>query len=1258
MADTIDLGLKVIDSAELRKLEDTTVAVADIGKKVQDVAKKSKKLGTQLSQEYKAFHKASLDEIKDWKKISKLSTKVFKDSAVDTKHQTKSIRHLGDEIAVLTDKTRILGDIQKRMGAEDISTTQKRLQAYGKWGAEINKAMGEARAAGKDEAEALEKIQKNLEATTKTAKESLNLLKEEAFGKDSVAAVEAIETIKTEAEKARADLKKSFLEYGGKKAGADIAEGIKDGIGAIGAKDVQGFAKGILKGLGAGGKGLGAHMQRWGAKKAADPDAGGKMKMLAGMTGKMGGAIGAIAKMGPALMATVGVVAAIVKTIMDADSAAKEFNKDLLSTGSTSEFLAGAGRDANAGFLELQDTVRSIQTAAFDFGENKAWGINKKTHSEYLGALQAEGVSLKHIDTDAKTAGKSAGNFSAEMVHVGVAYSRNFGVSLSEIGALQGEMFREMGASAGSVRDQFAMMGQAASDSGIAANKFFGIVRGMSADMSLFNLRMEDVVGTMKLLSKSMNTKNAESFMKTLTGFYKEMDLSGRIKATILRGEGATKGSLQKDSDVNIKAISSQVADKLGGGDKMANEVTEAIKGSPKQLSDFIAKNQVKLAQEGNRGLVDAMYDAQNMQGKLTHGGLIDIASALKDASPITVMEQINGIAMKMTGKKLDALHNVDLLAATNLIGMSDQQLDQAKKAQRGIDSVKTNLVATLKDSSIEQSQEQKDMLKKMGVTGKTQADIAKVEGMSNRDIWTSMTDAEKKNFKPAKTAAEQAEEFAKKQESLTQSLADKLDILADYLLNLVYRGLMLILDVMPGADDERVQARMQMDVMKSGNKQLRDALDQSGGNVGKFKGSAIMDTDIGKRTASILMNTGTEIEKLRNKQSDLIKVSEDGSKSNEERAAAEKERAQLDKDIDAKQEAYAGLVGAVQKDIGKYSASDQADKLFEAMGQAGVSGTKDRPGRLGDAMGAVKSGASWQDALEKSGFNAYEIGKIMGKALWALSPEQIASVLGEQAKGVPTEAASPQAQASATLDAPGTGGAAATAPAVVSASPTAPGTGSGGGKPAAVVVPDAQKQNKNIEQALVGVDGSVLDMEDTIYKTLTGKDPHGVRLGKPLPGWSEDGIEKPVLKAMQQALFEFFLYSGDEAKVKDVLEAMGKDSKDITKGSDAVAWEMKQLKEGQTPKAIGAGADPHADGGYVTDTSGPLAKIIRPAPGEAFASIGRGESILPSGGGKGGGGGGGSVKVELSFKDGMERFVEAKVLDTTYEDRRRRKFN
>ena len=77
-----------------------------------------------------------------------------------------------------------------------------------------------------------------------------------------------------------------------------------------------------------------------------------------------------------------------------------------------------------------------------------------------------------------------------------------------------------------------------------------------------------------------------------------------------------------------------------------------------------------------------------------------------------------------------------------------------------------------------------------------------------------------------------------------------------------------------------------------------------------------------------------------------------------------------------------------------------------------------------------------------------------------------------------------------------------------------------------------------------------------------------------------------------------------------------------------------------------------------MTDTSGPLAKIIRPAPGEAFASIGRGESILPSGGGKGGGGGGGSVKVELSFKDGMERFVEAKVLDTTYEDRRRRKFN
>ena len=1202
----------------VNKLDQAVNAVADDEHKNSLRGLKDTKKQLKPMQEQQKMLSRQLKKLYETEFALKGMARSAKVAAIGLREQSSALGEMKAELKELKAVETESGKARKKALEEGITETEKNISGL------------------KKTVQQQERLQKSVEET----RESVGELRENLVGKEGVMAIAAIDEIRDEAEKARKDLTKAYLGYSGKKAGEGIGEGFKDVLAGIGAKDMKGMASGLGKALGSGAKGMGAGMARFSAKTKEDATAGGMAKAMGAVAGQLGGMVGMFAKMGPLISMTAGLVVGLVKTLMDAEAAAKEFNKDLLSTASTSEFLAKSGGDANAAYYNLRDTVDSIRDASVDWKANMDFGITKKTHLEFLNTLNAEGVSLQHIKDDATAAKKTAGEFSAEMVHVGVAYSRNFGVSLSEISTFTGEMMREMGGSLDSVSKQFAMMSEAASESGISSNKFFAIMRGMSADLSLFNMRLEDAATTMKLLSKSMNPKNAEAFMKTITGFYKQMDLQGRIKATILGGVPETKGRLQKDYEVNIKAVSGKVAEQLGG-DVKAEDVDKAIRGGPKALSDFLSKNQKKFGEEGMSGLKDAMYDTQAMGSKLQHGDLISVASALKDASPVTAMEQMQGIAMKMTGKKLDQLYGVDLLAAGNLLGMSDDQIQQAGKAQKGIDQMRSDLIAQLKTNSDDLSKDQQSILKKLKINGKDADAIAKVQAMDNRTLWSSMTDAQKDVAKPAKTALD----FAQDQAKMTSSMADKLEVIADYLLNLVFKGIMLVLDAMPGASKEREQARIQQNIMKSGNKELRDAWEKSGGDTGKFHGTAIMDTDIGKKSAGILMNTASEIKALREKQAELVQVTNDSSKSAEEQAEANRKASEIDKQIDAKREAYSKLSKGVMTDIAKGGDSASADALKKAMLSSGIASTDESQGRMLSAVGNVATGMDWEKAMEQAGFSEEEIAKAMGKALWSLSPEQVAGIFASQAKaGAAPEQPSAQSSAAVAASAPGTGGATVAAAAPPQSTPTAATQG-----PPAPAAPEvkttAEATVTTAEHAQRTTDAleNIDSRQGEIVKALLGKTPPGLRLGKPMDGWAEDGIEKPVLKAMRQGLFEYWLYKDDkfdETKIKEVATTFGGGK---ISGTAMIASQMAFLKD------KGIDVEGNAAGGVVAGAAGGLAKIVRPAPGEALASVGKGERILPAGAG-----GGGAIKVELSFKDDMDRYIQAKVLDTTYESKRR----
>ena len=322
-----------------------------------------------------------------------------------------------------------------------------------------------------------------------------------------------------------------------------FADSFKDAMSSISSRDFGGLASSLGKVVGGAAKGVGGAVMRGGA--------GGGAGALGGMMAKMGPVLNSVAKMGPMIAMLSSSLMAVVKIFLDADAAAKDFNKEVLSTTSTSGFLAKNFGNAAAAGEEVKQTMADMYKQATSL-DNLGWGISKETHSQVEAALGAQGVMLDKTKAyfDEIKAGRtqSAGMVKdwGSMVQMSVGYSRAFGVSLSEVTDLQGELMSDLGMGVNDVQEGFQNMVKGADDAGVHAGKFFNQIRGISSDLSLFNLRIGDAAKLMSKLDKSMSPKKAAQFFQTITGFFKGMGLMDRAKMVLMAGTGKTKDILQE----------------------------------------------------------------------------------------------------------------------------------------------------------------------------------------------------------------------------------------------------------------------------------------------------------------------------------------------------------------------------------------------------------------------------------------------------------------------------------------------------------------------------------------------------------------------------------------------------------------------------------------------------------------------------------------------------------------------------------------
>jgi hypothetical protein len=960
-------------------------------------------------------------------------------------------------------------------------------------------------------------------------------------------------------------------------------------------------ARGAMMGGAAGGAAM--------AGGAALAGVGASLKGISGLSKAVAPLLSTFSSLAPLVKAFSNGIMGIVQLMIDAEAQAKKFNKSILDSASTSEFLHGNLDDADAGAQDLADTMREVRDASYDVVFNAKWGLLAEDHAKVLNVLNQEGVSLYSIKQAAKTSGMEVGKFEQQLVATSVAFSRNFGVPLQEINQAQAEMVTELGMGLQQTSLAFTQISRAAYDSGMSTNKFFTMIRAASQDMALYNTRMEDTVGLLSKLGRAMSPRNAQKFMSTLTQGFKNMGRLDKLRLTLMAGPKKTKELFDKDMEQRERSLADSISATTG---KSIDEVKKA-------LAEF---------EGGKRGALTGM-----LKGHEGGGALLQAASETK-------MDK--RAARKGTFGMAQGIGNMGITAQ---LGMMKAAIGRFSKAPGGsLEDMVSEIGPEMAAENLGITQEQlRGMTMLEGVMSDTR-DEMRASGQYTEDqlkdddlvLKYAGTDAKK-----AKEALMTEKDFAQKQTNLTDDIGKKLDRLMEWFMNTLYgvlvdiwEGIEDIWSILPWGGAGKTK-KLQIQMARLGNKDLLQVVKDSGDDVHKARDAAF-ETKGGKEFLASLAVTKDSVDALEKKEADIAAHMQKPRTEEEEKnwpnvlKQLEKDKAEAHKDaveLRKKMEAANQAIDLQTKERGFGSLQDAVEKYINESGKTGNEAIAVQE-KMYKAIEAFNSGVPMSQALEQAGFTSGEAsGLKQNMARWFMDPEHsITAIAGYQKNAGGAPAAEPTASAaspSATAAAP-TAPAAAAAPVAPAATPVATPT-------PAKAPATAATAEKSLEVAQDMKDG-LSDIENKLKSVKIDKSF--------LRGDYQKSIEAGALSAVQQALFEYYMYSqlGDKDKLKDYMKG----------GGTGAAGFLSQMQEGVTP------AKGNAAGGVVAGVGGGLA-TVRAAAGEGLASVGAGERIVPAGGG-----GGSPISISVNGVGGndLAKVIHAKVVDGIAEYKRREKFN
>ena len=622
----------------------------------------------------------------------------------------------------------------------------------------------------------------------------------------------------------------------------NVAEAITSGFSSLSGKDLLGVGKAGAKlssilahGLGKKSIAVGDKLQNTKKKGML----GGAMKMAGGVMKSGGGAMAALAEMGPMLGLIGGAIASLVKLLVDVQAKAKEMNKAMLEGVATSSYMSSNFGSADLAAANLESTLNDVRVQATDVAANIKYGTNADDIMKAANAYGQQGMALNMIN-DSLERGKKAGDASAKsigdfgtMARISFGYSKMLGVSFQEITDFQGELFTEMGSSVGDLRLELARMTRDAGDSGIAANKFFGILRGVSADLSLYTTRLGQASSALKLIGKAMSSKEAGKFLSTLSTGYKQMSEGDRIKRALLMDP-------KKREEIVNKDIASKMT-------HFYQQVLKATEGTGTTLDEIKAASELSEKDSGKalEGILNRTEAGKKQMGTFmgTNSELMMDKNAMKGTGPLGAAEAMSNLSVGASfdaevaawehfgGKgRIGAVTGLKGVGARQSMGWDAEKQRGMAKMQDSVarerGSMKTDLSALQGKKESDLSVAEKARLSSLKDAGLTSNDA--IDKASAGDIINALAGSDKQIL----GEAEEQKKLQEKTANLTRGIMELSQLAIDGIFEQIYQVMLDISDTLSKSLDPIVKA------LEPLGKLLGDK--SSGMSVGKVVGGAL----------------------------------------------------------------------------------------------------------------------------------------------------------------------------------------------------------------------------------------------------------------------------------------------------------------------------------------------------------------------------------------------------------------------------------
>jgi hypothetical protein len=545
--------------------------------------------------------------------------------------------------------------------------------------------------------------------------------------------------------------------------------------GGKGADTVKGITGGISKALTTKGAGaLGGVAQA----------AGGAGKLVAGAASSMGiggmdKVIGMVTKFGPAMSMAAGAITSFVQILLAASDHMTELNKTLVSGTAFLNDMTGDSADYSNAIKGLRQASIDSAGALLQYGKTSkdtAGVINAYTRAT-TGSLIRTQATLSSMDGGIKEFSERA-----------VVYGAALNMESTAVAEMMGKFRSEAGYAAKDTQRLMNDIVFTVSNAGMPVEKFMNIFNKVIPDVDLFENRIENLIGTMKFLSKSMSPKDVERFMMAFKNMFRGRSFQQKLQTTLIVGAGTTSKMVQED-----------MINKLSANSKHGARMVELLKKGEsgrkefvKSLNDLKASGEMDATQYGETLKIFENYVLA------ASGDATKIASSLEGVS--------QGTAFELMGKEIGAF------VGGKLVGIKEHVAEQRGYSQEQIQAMKqyySTMNASLQswhDDLRTGSKEADAVLLKMvsndkklgaGYAAAAKEGPEALRKFLKENVKEAMVKAALMNTEALVDPMDDAKLMAKEQAKATMSISDKLSNVIAFLLEKIYGVFQPILDVL-----------------------------------------------------------------------------------------------------------------------------------------------------------------------------------------------------------------------------------------------------------------------------------------------------------------------------------------------------------------------------------------------------------------------------------------------------------------------------